>query len=145
MLKEDFASFEAAMGRLEDIYGKEMDDDAVQGYWQALRDLPFQRVLERIESHIRFGKFFPKPAELRPKEQPKASARDAAMDAAFREGEARAIRNLEEQRRLDPEKWAREVNLRKLDRIIATTDPSSPIYAAALIEWHKVRGPFGHG
>jgi len=52
----------------------------------------------------------------------------------------RAVRNSEDRRHKDPEQWAKDVRVAKLDRIIATEAPDSPIYARALCEWREARG-----
>jgi len=50
------------------------------------------------------------------------------------------VRHWEDRRRADPEKWRKDVQIAKLDRIIATEHPDSPIYARALCEWRHTRG-----
>jgi hypothetical protein len=107
MLAEDFARFETSVRGLEFIYGKKISDEALQQYWRVLKDLPFDQVNERIQSHIRYAKFFPKPVELRPKEErPKEQPKP---DGAFAEGEKRAAENLEELRRFSPQTWLKIV------------------------------------
>lgn len=109
MLKEDFARFEVCMRKLEEIYGKKVSDSAMQAYWQALRDMPYQQVEERINTHIRYAKFFPKPLEIRPKED-RPKERDAASDGAFRDAERRADANLDELCATDRAEWLRVVS-----------------------------------
>lgn len=50
------------------------------------------------------------------------------------------VRNWEERRLANPEKWRKDVTLAKLDRIIATEPQDSPVYARALCEWRQARG-----
>lgn len=109
MLAEDFQRFETAIRKLEDIYSKKITDDAVRAFWLALKDLPFQQVSERIDAHIRYAKFFPKPVELRPKEE-RPKEKDATFDAAFREAERLANERLEGLRVSDPQEWLRQVS-----------------------------------
>lgn len=55
-----------------------LTDGALQAYWNALSDVPFPAVKAAAGTHLRKGKFFPKPAELRPKDwnaTPKAFVR----------------------------------------------------------------------
>jgi hypothetical protein len=106
---DDFPQFQALMAKLAEVYGKTLTDELVRACWDALRDLPFARVRQLAEQHLRRGKFFPKPVDLRPKEDPTPTVRTPAMDGAFREGEERAIRRLEELRQKDPEEWIRQV------------------------------------
>ena len=109
MLQSDFPEFSRILEKLAEVYGKELPDTLVQAYWEALRDLSLGRVRQLAEQHMRKGKFFPKPMELRPKEDLPPTTRTPAMDGAFREGEERAIRRLEELRQRDPEEWIREI------------------------------------
>lgn len=101
MHQNDFDAFAALMQRLAKIYGKKLDDDMVQGYWKALKDQTLSSVTERVESHIRYAKFFPKPFEMRPKDD----APDPTPDGKFEEAEQRSRRNLEEMRQTDPTRW----------------------------------------
>lgn len=109
MLKDDFVRFEACMRRLEEIYGKKVSDSAMQAYWNALRDMPYQQVEERINSHIRYAKFFPKPLEIRPKED-RPKDRDANSDANFRDAQRRSDENLDELWGKDRNEWLRIVS-----------------------------------
>jgi len=103
VLAEDFQRFEGVLRKLEFIYGKKIPDETMQAYWRALKDLPYQQVEDRINSHIRYAKFFPKPMELRPKEErPKEPTKP---DGSFADGERRAAANLEELRRFRPKFW----------------------------------------
>jgi len=103
VLAEDFQRFEGVLRKLEFIYGKKIPDETMQAYWRALKDLPYQQVEDRINSHIRYAKFFPKPMELRPKEErPKEPPKP---DGSFADGERRAAANLEELRRFRPKLW----------------------------------------
>lgn len=139
----DFDSFRKTLGECATAFSKpEPDEELVRVYWDALKDLAFSTVKAQAQSHLRYGKFFPKPAELRPKEQ-KAAVRDPLAEAKFQEGERRAIRGLEQIS--DPVARMEEVKWRYANRILATADPSSPQYAEALTEarrqWpHRVAG-----
>ena len=109
MMSEDFGRFEALIRKLEDVYSKKFTDDAMQAYWRALRDLPFEQVSERVSAHIRYSKFSPKPVELRPKED-RPREKDAANEAAFREAERRANVELDEMWGADHDRWVRLVS-----------------------------------
>jgi hypothetical protein len=139
MLTSDLPEFEAIIESCEKVFGKELDDDTVRVYWDALKDLSLATFRRLAEHHIRNGKFFPKPFELRPKEE-RGVVRDAAGDASFREAEARCVANLEDLRRRDPAQWSARVSLAKLDRLIATTHESHPGYQHILNEWRAARG-----
>lgn len=96
----DFDGFTAVMGQLASVYGKKLDDVTVQGYWRALKDRPLSSVSSLADKHMRYGKFFPKPFELRPKDE-----KPAADAKGIHEGDIRAEKRLEEFRRRDPEGW----------------------------------------
>ena len=101
MHQNDFDAFATLMHKLAKVYGKKLDDDVLQGYWKALKDQTLTTVTERVESHLRFAKFFPKPIELRPKDDKP----DPTPDGKFEEGEERSMRNLEELRQKRPDEW----------------------------------------
>lgn len=141
MQRSDYSEFRALLDRCAEVYGKPKPSDGLmEAYWASLLDVHFTLVKRCAESHLKHGKFFPKPAELRPKEDKPAAVRDPSADAAFQAGERRAAENLEDLRRRDERAWRHEVNLRKLDRIMATEHPGSPIYAQARREWLQARG-----
>lgn len=139
MLASEFPEFESVVRRLEKVFAKKIDDDTMQAYWGALKDqqlITFKRFAER---HERYGKFFPKPADLRSKEDKLPEVPGGKDDAGFKDGEARCIRYLEELRKRDPEEHRREVGRRQLDRILATQHPGTSLYEAALNEWRPTR------
>lgn len=141
MQRSDFADFRGLLDRCAEVYGKPKPSDGlIEAYWSSLLDVNFALVRRCAETHLKHGKFFPKPTELRPKEDKPPSVRDPAADAAFQDGQKRATVNLEELRHRDDDAWRREVKMRALDRIIATEHPSSPIYAQAHAEWLAMRG-----
>jgi len=120
MHADDFPQFRTLMEKLAAVYGKDLTDALVSAGWEALRDLPFARVRQLADQHLRRSKFFPKPSELRPKEDLPPTVRTPAMDAAFQEGEDRSIRNLEELRQKKPAEWERQV---RAARIATGKDP----------------------
>lgn len=141
MYQTDFEPFSALLRQHSQIYSKKLTDEMVQGYWSALKDQPWGVVRKFAEEHLKHAKFFPKPSELRPKEDTSAKfQRDEASLATFREGEARCIRNLDELRRNNPEEWSRQVVLRKLERLVSVTYEGDPAYPRILCEWRQARG-----
>jgi len=111
MLASEYTAFEALMQRFEKIFGKPIDDETMQLYFNSLRDVPLGIVRKKAEDYLKRAKFFPKPVDLRPKDD--GPIRDAADDVAFRKAEDQAIRNLEELRTRDPEEWVRRVAMSK--------------------------------
>lgn len=140
MLASDFAEFEQLMQRFEKIFGKRLDDETVQLYFNSLREIPLSVVRRKAEDYLKRAKFFPKPVDLRPKEDGPSIVRDAASDAAFNDAINRCTRNLDELKQQNPEEWGRRVRLGKLDRLIAITHPSEPAYQQILNEWREARG-----
>jgi hypothetical protein len=136
MYQTDFEQFGALMRQLSQVFAKKLTDEMVQAYWAALKDQSFPTVKRFADQHIRYQKFFPKPFELREKEE-KSVARDAKADADFKAAEDRCIRNLEELRTLDPIAHRREVGRRVVNRVLATQHPGSSMYEAALNEWRS--------
>lgn len=108
MLRDDFMRFEKAIRGLEFTYGKKISDEAMQQYWAALKDLAFEQVNECIQRHIRYAKFFPKPVELRPKED-KPALKDPAFEAMKAEYERKEFDEMEGLRMRDPVEWMRIV------------------------------------
>ena len=92
MHRPDFEPFRAQLNALAGIFGKKPPDDLqVQAYWNALRDLPLELVEQGVRHHIRYGKFFPKPVELRPKDERPGGG--PVHDTAFRAAAENAKRN----------------------------------------------------
>lgn len=112
---------------------QKVDDVLVSTYWTALKDQPLAVVRKCMERHVKFGKGFPKPSDLRPKVD-----RLPAVDlgAGRSEADARAIRNLEALKQRDYDAWKREVDIRRMNRLLATQHPGSSMYEAAVNELH---------
>lgn len=108
MYSTDHTAFNEALDDLGAIFAKPVTDELRELYWKALKDQPIGAVMARVQTHKRFGKFFPKPFELRPKDdKPHASGRD---DPAFQEAEKRCVAHLEELRKSNPNEWLRVVS-----------------------------------
>lgn len=109
MLASEFSEFEAIIRRLEKVFAKKIDDETMQAYWGALKDQTLAVFTRFAERHERYGKFFPKPSELRAKEDKLPEVQGGKDDATFRQGEESAIRNLEDLRRTNLEAWFRRL------------------------------------
>lgn len=69
MMAAEFDKFVELIRKLEKLYGKKgLDDETMQMYWAALKELSFPTFEKKVAEHIKRAKFFPKPAELRPRE-----------------------------------------------------------------------------
>lgn len=139
MQTAEFAEFQTMVHRLSKIFGKKVDDEMMQSYWFALKDQQLPVFKKFVERHERYGKFFPKPSELRAKEDKIPEVQGGKDDKSFKEAEARCIANLEELRARDPIAWRKEVETRSIDRIIATQSPGSSMYEAAMNEQRQRR------
>ena len=103
MYSTDFDAFRTVMDRLGVVFTKAVSDELMSAYWDALKDQPLQAFREKATSHERHGKFFPKPHELRPKDdKPKVDPRN---DPSFIDGEKRATINLDELCHDNPSRW----------------------------------------
>lgn len=81
MHKPDFDTFRQALNVLADTFGrKPLDDLVLQVYWRALRDLPLEAFQRGCAYHARYGRHFPRPVELRPKDD-KPTGAPESMDA----------------------------------------------------------------
>jgi hypothetical protein len=99
VLATEFPEFESILQRHAQVYAKKITDDLAQAYWVALKDISFATVRRCADNHLRFGKFFPKPSELRPRDELPTSVKE---DHAFKAALDQNIRNWDERIRLDP-------------------------------------------
>lgn len=131
MHRPDFEPFREHLNALAGIFGKKpLDDAQVQAYWSALKDLPFELVERGVKHHTRYGKFFPKPSELRPRDDKPSGAPESGdvIGQADRMAErwadrVRADGNPLAHAALQDAAWSRK---------LATTDESHPTYADVL-------------
>lgn len=82
MFQGDYDEFEAILKQLSEAFAKKRTNELTQAYWKALKDLPLTTVARMADTHLRYGKFFPKPAELRPKDAPPERKDDPGFEAA---------------------------------------------------------------
>lgn len=88
MYKTDFPDFQKTIDRCADAFSKPRpNDEILQTYWRALQDQSIESVRQCADKHIRYGKFFPKPYELRPKDDKPATnvSADEKFMAAMRD------------------------------------------------------------
>lgn len=138
MHQPDFEDFRQVLNRCAEVFGKPQPTDViVQAYWRALKDVALSTVQARADEHCKRGKFFPKPYELRPRDDRPAAA---PPDKQFTEAQALGGRHLDALRtECGEERWKRHVWICRLDRILVTEHPSSPIYVEALRESRILR------
>lgn len=131
MHRPDFENFRGLLNSLATTFGKKPPDDVqVQAYWNALRDLPYELVEQGARHHTRFGKFYPKPVELRPRDDKPTGAPEGGDSIALAdraaERWAERVRGADDplqQAALQEAAWARK---------LTTTDESHPAYREIL-------------
>lgn len=131
MHKPDFDRFRALLNNLASMYGrKPPDDELLQSYWRALRDLPLELVEQGVQYHMRYGKHFPRPVELRPRDDKPTGAPEGGDSIALAdraaERWAERVRGADDplqQAALQEAAWARK---------LTTTDESHPAYREIL-------------
>jgi hypothetical protein len=125
--RPDWDRFRTLLNNLAAIYGKKPPEDGLlQAYWQALRDLPIELVEQAAAYHQRYGKHFPRPVELRPRDDKPGGAPESRntlddgerlaerwRERATASGDPLALAALQDAA------WARR---------LATTDESHPAY-----------------
>lgn len=99
MLVAEFAEFETLLRKHSQVFSKKLTDEMVRGYWEALKDLSLQTVNRCADNHLRYSKFFPKPMELRPRDDEPKSVKE---NHAFKASVEQNVRNWDERIRKDP-------------------------------------------
>ncbi len=137
MHRNELDAFSALLDEFAVVFGKPKPDDlVVQRYWNALKDQSLEAVTRARDRHMRYGKFFPKPVDLRPKDDKPPPESSSAHDAAVRAAIAYNARTWKELRRLDPDRCAYEHGMAAAARAMAASAESSPVYAEALREFN---------
>lgn len=132
----DFAEFREILNGLARMFSplKPLPDDLlVQRYWVALRNLSIETIKRCAERHERYGRFFPKPIELRPKEDRK-SEETPAQQVQFETAIAENRRNWDKRFADDPQLARIELGLAKAARIEVLSHESTPQHAEAYRE-----------
>jgi hypothetical protein len=92
MYPNDFDRFKIALEGHGEVFSKPVTDRLISIYWEALKDQHIAAFERASNGHLRYGKFFPKPAELRPKGEKAPEPQD---DKAIAESYANADQVLE--------------------------------------------------
>lgn len=130
MQSAEYAEFDALLRQLGEVFSKKITDDFARSYWSALKDQSLSSVRKNAETHMRFGKYFPKPFELRPKDEkgPK-SAEATKAERDFQCAVEQNIRNWDERLRENPLETKRMLLAAYVARVEVQEDPRSVIYA----------------
>lgn len=128
MRQSDAQQFRKLMQALADGFAKPLTDETVEIFWDALRDLYIEQIEVTVKNHLRYKKFFPKPAELRPPDEKPAMVQDKKFaDAA----EAASVKTWEDLRQTDPRRYWTEFEKAYLARLDFRLPVGSPEHAAA--------------
>lgn len=127
MHSPDKRNFDQLMDTLGETFGKPVTDLMKQTYWVALKDQPWEVVEICAKTHSRYGKFFPKPAELRPKDEKRLHQDTAGLDAS----EKHTVQNWEDLRQSNPEQYWVEFKAAYLARLSVRCTADSPEYREA--------------
>lgn len=116
----DFDDFSDLIRRMCVVFGKKATDELVNSYWDALKDLTLPIIERCADNHARYGKFFPKPIDLRPKDDAPATVKE---DKDFQAAVAQNIRNWEERLARDPVKGLEQLGTAYAARQQVTSHP----------------------
>lgn len=172
MIKADLPEFQLLLDRCARVLGPLADwidpetkakltrppADVVDAYWSALKDLPLDVFRRSIESHLKRGKWFPRPFQLRPKDDggdrmPLSADGTRSCHLAMLElartdpanyGRLPGIfetnrQNWSEFRAQDPELAEIEFMIAQWGRLLVTERFESPQYAEAVREDRRAR------
>lgn len=107
MLAAEYPEFEKLLKKHAQVFSKKLTDEMVDGYWAALKDLSLPTLSRCADSHLRYGKFFPKPIELRPKDDSPAAG--VKEDKSFKAAVEQNIRQWDERLRENPIRARRDL------------------------------------
>lgn len=141
MHQNDFEGFQRQLAKLSDVFGKKLTDDTVQAYWGALKDQSLPTITRLADEHTRHAKFFPKPHELRPREERKKEA-DAKDIAAFRACVENSRRMWDEFFVENPARAEIELGIARAARTMVTQLAGTPEYEQARKDdwrWREAR------
>lgn len=131
----DHAAFVDLLDEQAKVFSKpKPSDDLVQSYWHALRDVSIQTIRDMAVKHTRYGKFFPKPFELRPREDKPPVTEDAASRSKFEAAVRFSAETWAWLRERDPAEYEHRLREAQLARLEVTTPKSSPAYPQVLSE-----------
>jgi len=128
MYRPDADRFTALMHQLGDAFDKAVTPAQIDLYWNALKDLPWEIVDQCAQGHMRFGKFFPKASELRPKGDKPPEPQD---HKALEQSDKLVIAAWEELRKTDPKRYWVEFERAYLGRLDFRFTPGSPEHVTA--------------
>lgn len=130
MHQPDFEEFRKLLDELAKLFGKpKPDDETTQIYFRALSNLPFDAVRRAANHHERYGKFFPKPVELRPKTDKAPTEETPESRAKFEAALRYSTETWQIRFKDDPELSRLDFAIARAARIEVTEHESSPQYA----------------
>lgn len=113
--------------------GQPLTQAEIEVYWHALKDVPFSVVQRVAAQHVRYGKFFPKPVELRPREERAPAMTESGDDG--KAAEAKLLNRMDWDRVDAPVAFAVAFNIAHCAKQLVGLVEGQPGYAEALREY----------
>jgi hypothetical protein len=136
----DFPEFTQLLEQMRDVFGgREVDQSLIDAYWVVLKDLALSTIKVVAQQHLRYGKFFPKPVELRPRED-RSPSMTAGNDADWKKLEADRVESMDWERVNNPVAFALSFNQSHLLQRLLSCEFGTAAYAEALREYHHWLG-----
>ena len=104
MYTTDFDVFRETLETCGEVFSKPVTDKLAAAYWEALKDQHIAAFQRAAQNHLRYGKFFPKPADLRPKTEKAPEPQD---EKAIAESHAMSVKTWEALKAQDPARFWR--------------------------------------
>ncbi len=142
----DFDAFKRLVMRLCVTFDKFANEELIESWWKALRDVQFAHVERAIDEFIANSTDktkFPRPGQFRPAAQLAADSREAAREARAAEENSR---NWKAHIDRFPRTGPLRLTMAKLSRVMAVEHESSPAYGEAQREYFAAEKLLGaHG
>jgi hypothetical protein len=141
--QRDFEPFKRLVMRLCVTFDKFANEELVESWWKALRDVQFAKVEKAVDAFIANATDktkFPRPGQFRPNEQPFGDSREAAKEARIAEENTRNWKTFIVR---FPKTGPHRLTLARLARILATEHEGSAVHAEALGEYRALETYIG--
>lgn len=142
--QRDFEPFKRCVMRVATTFDKFANDELIESWWKALRDVPFSAFERRVDSFIASATEktkFPRPGQFRPEDVRVAlDPRDEARERRMTEEN---IRNWQAFIARYPRTGPIRMKLAHAARILATTPEHSAAHAEALSQYRHLESQLG--
>lgn len=65
MKNQELEAFSMAFGVMAEVFNEPISDVKISAYWDCLRDLDHETILQSMSQCVKHSKFFPRPADIR--------------------------------------------------------------------------------